>query len=61
MCCHVPGRVVSKNKGCDATASENGACHHPNVCNPEHVANVEPMSSDMVQQCCGMGGWSQGP
>ena len=30
-------------------------------CLPEHVANVEPMSSDVVQQCCDMGGWSQGP
>lgn len=62
MCqpCATTRRVASKNKGRDATGSENGACHHPNVCDPEHVADVEPTSIDVVRQCCDMGGWSRG-
>ena len=46
-----------KNKGRNATDSENGPCHHPNVCNPEHVAGVEPTSIDVVRQCCNMVKW----
>ena len=53
--------IALKNKGCNATDSENGPWHHPNVHDPEHVAKVEPMSIDVVQQCSDMVWRSGGP